>query len=135
MFRSVLSIFTGIVVLTVTSFAIEAALNPLLLRAFPHSLGGPEALRENLWVRTLTFSYGLMCVAAGGYVTGRIARRFPLRHAAALGAVQFALTLAAMQSSLAYHASRSQWIATALLSFPAALGGGILYTRRKERVP
>lgn len=135
MFRSALSILAGIAVLTITSFTIEAALNPLLLRAFPDALRGPEALRENLWVRALTFSYGLICVAAGGYVTVRIARRFPLRHAAAIGAVQFALTILAMQSPLAYHASRFQWIATALLSFPAALGGGILYTKGKETAP
>ena len=55
MLRSVLSVLAGIAVLTVTSFAIEAAVNPLLLRAFPDALPGREALSENLWVRALTF--------------------------------------------------------------------------------
>lgn len=134
MLRSVLSVLAGIAVLTVASFAIEAALDPLLLRAFPDALRGPEALSENLWVRTLTFTYGLMCVSAGGYVTVWIARRLPMRHAAVLGIVQAGLTISAMLSPLAYHASRLQWIATALLSFPAALAGGAVYIKRRGTV-
>ena len=75
MIRSLLSVLAGIAVLTVASFAIEAALNPLLLWAFPTALPGADALRLNPWVRTLTFAYGLMCVAAGGYIAARVARR------------------------------------------------------------
>lgn len=63
MVRSVLSVLAGIAVLTLASFAIEAALNPLLLQAFPEALPGPEALASNPWVRALMFAYGLMCVA------------------------------------------------------------------------
>ena len=133
MLRSVLSVLAGIAVLTVTSFAIEAAVNPLLLRAFPDALPGREALSENLWVRALTFVYGLLCVAAGGYVTVWIARRTPMIHAAALGIVQAGATMAAMLSSFAYHSSRL-WVATAVLSFPAALAGGVVYRKRKASV-
>ena len=124
MLRSVLSVLAGIVVLTVASFAIEIVLNPLLLWAFPHALPDTEALRSNLWVRTLMFAYGFVCVAAGGYVAARIARRFPMRHAAVLGVIQAGLTIAAMLSPEGNHASRVQWIATAILSIPAALAGG-----------
>jgi hypothetical protein len=46
MLRSLLSV-AGIAVLTVASFAIEAAVNPLLIRAFPKALPGPEALSSN----------------------------------------------------------------------------------------
>lgn len=63
MIRSVLSVLAGIAVLTVASFAIETALNPLLIWAFPEALPDPEALSSNLWVRALTFAYGLVCVA------------------------------------------------------------------------
>jgi hypothetical protein len=49
MIRSVLSILAGIAVLTVASFAIEAALNPLLRRAFPETQPGSEALSSNPW--------------------------------------------------------------------------------------
>jgi hypothetical protein len=62
MIRSVLSVLAGIEVLTVASFAIETALNPLLIWAFPEALPDPEALSSNLWVRALTFAYGLVCV-------------------------------------------------------------------------
>jgi hypothetical protein len=127
MLRSVLSVLAGILVLTAASFAIEAAVNPLLLRVFPQSLPGTEALSSNLWVRALTFGYGFMCVAAGGYVAARTARRLPMKHAAAMGIVQAALTIVAMLSPEAVHASRLQWITTAILSIPAALVGGSRY--------
>lgn len=96
MLRSVLGILAGIAVLTATSFAIEAVLNPLLLWAFPHALPSQAALASNPWARTLTYTYGLTCVAAGAYVAARIARRAPLTHAAVMGVFQAALTVAAM---------------------------------------
>ena len=131
MLRSVLSVLAGIAVLTAASFAIEAVVNPLLLRAFPQALPSPAALSSNSWVRMVTFAYGLICVAAGGYVAARIARRLPIRHAAAMGMVQAGLTVAAMLSPEANHASRMQWIAIAILSIPAALAGGFLYQGKK----
>ena len=127
MVRSAIAVLAGIAVLTVASFAIEAAVNPLLLRSFPEALPGPEALSSNSWVRLLTFTYGLMCVAAGGYVAARIAQRAPVKHAAAVGILQSGLTVMAMLSPIGAHASRSVWIATAILSIPAALAGGISY--------
>ena len=132
MVRSVLSVLAGIAVLTVTSFAIEAAVNPLLIRAFPETLPGPEALSANPWVRTLTFAYGLMCVAAGGFITALVAQRRPVTHAAAMGVVQAGLTILAMLSPVADHASRVQWIVIAILSIPAAIVGGVIYKGRKS---
>jgi hypothetical protein len=131
MVRSVFSVLAGIAVLTLTSFAIEEALNPLLIRAFPETLPGPEALAANPWVRALTFAYGLVCVAAGGYVAALIARRRPMTHAAAMGIVQAGLTILAMLSPVAGHATRLQWIVIAVSSIPAALAGGVVYKGRK----
>ena len=131
MIRSMLSVLAGIAVLTVASFAIEAVLNPLLLRVFPEALPGPEALLSNPWVRTLMFAYGLMCVAAGGYVAARVARRLPVQHAAAMGIIQSGLTIMAMLSPVANHASRWVWIITAILTIPAALVGGVVCKRRR----
>jgi hypothetical protein len=133
MFRSVLSVLAGIAVLTVTSFAIEAAVDPLLLRVFPQALPDSTALSMNHWVKTLTFGYGLVCVAAGGYVAARIARRLPVKHAAAMGIVQAGLTIVAMLSPEANHASPWQWVTIAILSVPAALAGGTLYQRGEIR--
>ena len=130
MVRSVLSVLAGIAVLTVVSFAIEVALGPLLLRAFPEALPGPEALSSNPWVRAVTFAYGLMCVAAGGYVAARVARRLPIKHAAAMGMIQAGLTIMAMLSPVGNHAARLQWIVTAILSIPVALVGGVVYKGR-----
>ncbi|HEY7334265.1 MAG TPA: hypothetical protein VH639_05225 [Bryobacteraceae bacterium] len=140
MIRSVLSVLAGIAALTAASFAIEAALNPLLLRAFPVALPGAEALSSNPWVRALTFTYGFVCVAGGGYVTALVSRRLPVRHAAAMGIIQAGLTILAMLSPVGGHASRLQWVATALLSVPAAVVGGLVYKSREaneglENVP
>jgi hypothetical protein len=133
MVRSGLAVLAGILVLTASSFAIEAAVDPLLLRLFPRALPGPAALSTNQWVRTFTFAYGFICVASGGYIAARIARRLPFQHAAAMGIVQAGLTIAAMLSPEASHASLLQWIAIAILSVPAALVGGVLYERRQTR--
>ena len=129
MVRSLLSVLAGIAVLTAASFAIEAALNPLLLWVFPEALPGPEALSSNPWVRTLMFAYGLICVAAGGYVAALVARRLPVQHAAAMGILQSGLTVMAMLSPIGNHASQWVWIITAVLTIPAALVGGVVYKR------
>src|SRR5215475_9048420 len=115
MLRSALAVLAGIAVLTVTSFAIEAAVNPFLIPAFPQA------------VKPLTFAYGFVCVALGGYVTARLARRRPTIHAAAMGIVQAGLTVGAMFSPEANHATPLQWVLIAILSIPAAILGGMLY--------
>jgi hypothetical protein len=131
MVRSVLSVLAGIAVLTLASFAIEAAVNPLLLRVFPEALPGPEALSSNPLVRALTFAYGLLCVFAGGYIAARVARRLPVKHTAVMGIIQAGLTIMAMLSPVGNHASRLQWIIAAILSIPAALVGGVAYKSDK----
>src|SRR5579884_1408926 len=98
MLRSVLSVLAGIAVLTAASFGIEAALNPLLLKLFPQALPNAAALSANPWARALTFTYGFLCVASGGYIAARIAQRSPVRHAVAMGIVQAGLTIATMLS-------------------------------------
>jgi hypothetical protein len=132
MFRSVLSVLAGIAALTGTSFAVEAAVDPLLLHLFPQALPGREALASNPWVRTLTFAYGFACVAAGGYIAASVARRLQFQHAAAMGVVQAGLTIGAMLSPVANHASRWQWITSAIVAIPAAIAGGAVYQSRKS---
>lgn len=123
MLRSLLAVLAGIVVLTVASFAIEAAVDFLL----------PRSLSANEWVKLLTYTYGLLCVAAGGFVAARIAGRLPVQHAVAMGVVQAALTVVAMFSPEGNHASRMQWILIAICSIPAATLGGILNRGVKSR--
>jgi len=81
-----------------------AALNPLLLQAFPEALPAPEAVASNPWVRALMFSYGLMCVATGGCIAARVARRLPVTHASVMGVIQASLTIVAMLSPVGNHA-------------------------------
>jgi len=47
-----------------------------------------------------------------------------------MGSLQAGLTIAAMLSPEANHASRIQWITIAILSIPAAVAGGFLYKEK-----
>ena len=83
MIRSVLAILAGIVVLTVTSFAIEAAVDPLLLHLFPRALPNRAAMSHNLPATLLQLAYTALCIAAlivpaawcGGVIARRLARK------------------------------------------------------------
>lgn len=127
MWKSVLAVVAGVVALTVTSFAIEAAVNPILMRVL--SLPDQAALARNSGVMAFTFAYSLVCVAFGGYVCARLAPTRPLRHAVAMGLVQVGMTLLAMQS-MPELAPRAQWIISAILAFPAAVAGGFCHHKR-----
>ncbi|HTW25387.1 MAG TPA: hypothetical protein VMD78_17420 [Candidatus Baltobacteraceae bacterium] len=127
--RSILAVIAGIVVLTVTSFAIEAAVDPLLMHAFPQALPNRAALSYNLPASILLCVYTSMCIAAGGYVAAWIARRSPVWHSAAMGLTQEALTVWAM-ASLGDVAPRRNWILTLILTIPMAIGGGLLRARQ-----
>lgn len=139
MIRSVLAVLAGIAVLTVTSFAIEAAADPFMMRMFPAALPNRTAISHNLPASLFLFAYTALCVAAGGYVTAWVARRFPVRHAVAMGVVQVALTVWAM-ISLPNEAPLRNWIVALVLTVPAASCGGLLrakqirsnYSRREE---
>jgi hypothetical protein len=132
MIRSVLSVLAGIVVLTVTSFAIEAAVDPLLARIFPNALPDHAAITHNLPASVFMFFYTSLCIVAGGYVTGRLARRRPAQHAAVMGAVQAALTVWAMLSFPDVAPLRN-WIVAILLAIPTAWFGGFLRAKQLER--
>ena len=111
--------------LTATSFAVEAALDPLLMHAFPRALPNRAALSYNLPASILLFAYTAACIAAGGYVTAWIARRSPVWHAAAMGLVQEGLTVWAMVS-FGDIAPRRNWIVTLIVTIPMAICGGLL---------
>lgn len=76
MFRSIVAVVAGILLLTVTSFAIEAGLAAWF---------GPSGSNGGIAGGVAMTVYTLLCVAAGGYLTARLAPRAPLRHAAIMG--------------------------------------------------
>ncbi len=127
MIRSALAVLAGIVTLTIASFAIEAAADPLMMRLFPYALPNRAAISHNLPATLFLFAYTALCVAAGGYVTAWLARHRPVLHSLLLGAVQVALTVLAMMSpSLRNEAPLRNWIATLVFTIPAAWCGGLL---------
>jgi len=129
MVRSVLAVLAGIAVLTVLSFAIEAAVDPLLLRMFPRALPHEAAISFNLPAALFMMAYTTLCVVAGGYATARIARRARVRHAIVMGVIQVGLTVWAMES-FPEKAPLRNWVLSMVLTVPATWVGGVLAARR-----
>ncbi len=135
MIRSALAVLAGIVVLTLTSFAIESAADPALMRMFPHALPNASALSHNVPARLFMFAYTMLCVAIGGYVTAWLARRAAIQHAVVMGAIEVALTILAM-FKLSHMAPLWSWIVGMVLIVPAAWVGGVLRVKQANtRVP
>lgn len=129
---SVLGVIGGIVVLTVLSFAIEWAVDPILLHLFPRALPDQSALNTELYASLLMYSYTFLCVVAGGYATAWIAGRAPVLHAVTMGVVQLALTIYAMKA-VVVHAPERNWIIGTITVVPAAWIGGLLRARQTRR--
>ncbi len=132
MVRSIFAVIAGMVTLTATSFLIEAAADPILMRLFPHALPNRAAIGQNLASAVFMLIYTSVCVAAGGYVTAWIVRRSPIWHAVAMGVVQEALTVWAMVS-LPNEAPMRNWIVTLVLTIPLAWCGGLLRAKHAKK--
>ena len=132
MIRSALAVLAGIVTLTITSFVIEAAVDPLMTHLFPHALPNRAAISYNLPATLFLFSYTFLCVAAGGFVTAWLARRSPVLHAVFMGAVQVALTVWAM-FALRNEAPLRNWIGALVFTIPAAWYGGLLCAKQATK--
>jgi hypothetical protein len=132
MIRSILSVIAGLVVLTIVSFAIEAAVDPLLMHMFPRALPDAAALAASVPARWFMIAYSMFSIAAGGYFTAWIARRAPVIHAAIMGAIEVAFTLYVMIAAPfpeAHQAPAWSWIATIILIVPAACFGAAVRPR------
>jgi len=88
-------VLAGIAAITVTSFAIEAVVEPLMMRTFPSALPDRTAISHSIPASLFTFAYSALCIAFGGYVTAWVARNSKCacgNH----GAIQAALVIPAM---------------------------------------
>jgi hypothetical protein len=132
MFRSFLAILSGIVALTVASFAIEAVADPLMMRLFPRALPDAAALSRSIPAHLVMFTYTALSVAFGGYFTAWIARRAAVWHAVIMGAVEVGLTVWAMLA-LAHQAPLWSWIAGMIFTVPAAWLGGAFRAWQNSR--
>jgi hypothetical protein len=131
MARSVLAILAGIVVLTVTSFAIEWVTDPVLAGVLPeaHSNG---ATWHDVVRKLIMFVYSTLCMACAGYVTAWLARGSKVWHAVIMGAIQTALTALAM---IEFRDKTPLWFWIAGIAFtvPAAWCGAILREKWARR--
>ncbi len=122
--RSVLGVIAGIVVLTVASFAIEAAADPILMHLFPNALPNRAALQQNLPASIFLFFYTSLCLVLGAYVAAWIAGRAPVLHALVMGAIEVVLTLMAMLHFT--NLPKRNFIVSLILTLPVAWIGGAL---------
>ncbi len=137
MIRSILAVIAGVIVLTLVSFAIEAAADPLLMRMFPAALPDATALAGNLAARLFMVAYTTFAIAVGGYVTAWIARRSRLTLAAIMGTIEVALTLYVMVAAPFHEAhSAPRWVSiiAVILMIPAACLGALIRVKQ-ARVP
>jgi len=135
MIRSILAVLAGLLALTIVSFAIEAAADPILLHLFPQALPDTAALGGNLPARLLMVAYTTFAIGVGGYVTAWIARRSQLTLAAIMGAIEVALTLYVMIAGPFHEphpAPPAIWITGLILMIPAACLGAILRARQEK---
>lgn len=135
MIRSILAVLAGLLALTIVSFAIEAAADPILLHLFPQALPDTAALGGNLPARLLMVAYTTFAIGVGGYVTAWIARRSQLTLAAIMGAIEVALTLYVMIAGPFHEphpAPPAIWITGLILMIPAACLGAILQARQEK---
>ena len=135
MIRSILAVLAGLLALTIVSFAIEAAADPILLHLFPQALPDTAALGGNLPARLLMVAYTTFAIGVGGYVTAWIARRSQLTLAAIMGAIEVALTLYVMIAGPFHElhpAPPAIWITGLILMIPAACLGATLRARQKK---
>jgi len=130
MTRSVLAVLAGIATLTIVSFAIEAAVNASLRYFFPIAFPNPAALDASIPVKVFMTIYTLLSIAVGGYVTARIAPRFPLRHAVIMGAIELLMTIGVM-FELSGLLPVWGWIANMACIVPAAWWGAKLAENRQ----
>jgi hypothetical protein len=139
MIRSILAVLAGLVALTIVSFAIEMAADPLLMHLFPRALPDAAALAGNLPARLFMVAYTTFAIGAGGYVTAWIARRSRLALAAIMGAIEVAFTLYVMTAGPfheAHPAPQLVWITGVVLMIPAScLGAAIRDKQAPPRIP
>lgn len=136
MIRSILAVFAGLVALTIVSFAIEAAADPLLMHLFPRALPNEPAFAGNFPVRILMVAYTIFAIGVGGYVTAWIARRTRLTLATIMGAIEVVFTLYVMIAAPfreARPAPPSIWITGVLLMIPAACFGAAIQGKQAQR--
>ena len=123
MIRSAMAIVAGIVVLTVTSFAIEWATDPVLARVLPDAQSGGATWHHDVR-KLIMFVYTTLCLACAGYVTAWLARDSKIRHAVIMGVIQMALTALAM-IEFRHKAPLWFWIAGIAVTVPAAWCGAV----------
>lgn len=122
MLRSVASVASAFVTVFVLSLGTDQVLH--VLEVYP-PWGQPM---YDTGLCLLALSYRIVYGILGGYIAARLAPRHPMRHALALGAIGFVLSLA---GGIAMREFGPLWysLAIVLTALPCAWLGGVLHRR------
>jgi hypothetical protein len=126
--RSAGAVFLGLVAVFVLSLATDQALHSL--DVYP-PWGQPM---YDTGLCLLALSYRIVYGIIGGYISARFAPRHPMRHALALGAIGFVLSVA---GAIAMRDFGPTWYSVTLVltALPCAWLGGVLYNGRFGSTP
>lgn len=130
--RTILAVFAGIATVVALSEGTDA-----LLRAagiFPPLTDKAAYTNEMFAAATV---YRTLAGVAGGYVTATLAPANPMQHAAVLGIIGLALSVAGVVANAVNHMGPDWYpIALAITAFPSAwIGGRLRSTRTKVAQP
>jgi len=125
--KSAAAVVLGLVVVVVLSNGTDQVLHAT--RVFPPS---DQRMSDGLF--GLALAYRIVAQVFGAWLTARFAPRNPMKHAWALGAIGFVLSIAGIVASVVTDLG-PVWYAVALAvsALPSAWLGGAIYTRSAER--
>jgi len=120
--RSAAAVLIGLVAVVVLSLGTDQLLH--VLEVYPPWGQPMHDPGSNL----LALSYRIACAVLGSYIAARFARRNPMRHALALGAVGIVLSLAGAIATIPMDLGPKWYpIALVLTALPCAWLGGVLH--------
>ena len=124
--RSTLAVLGGVLVVSVLAAVTDTALQ----RVGVLPVTGQHRFED--WQSALALSYHLPYVAAGAYLSARLAPRRPVWHALAFGAVGLGMSVLGLRATLEGDLAPA-WYGWVLicLALPVSWLGGQLYARRR----
>ena len=123
MFKSVLSVFGGYLVMVVATLVLFAALGALA----PDSFGSDPSLAPGVGILLVILAAGLLCAIGGGWATARWAPRAPWMHVVALVGLLVVMSLVTMGLSSEQAAPAWYQVGLGLVGVGGALLGGRLW--------
>ena len=123
--RSIAAVLAGFVTLSVALNSVRSIGTAVLMRMHPDLPATTTIVNYSMGSRIFWLVWGTLAMAAGGFVTARVASTSHVTHAVVMGAIQAAVTLSVMLSAPTGEPTWF-WLTGIVLMIPAAWLGGVL---------